>query len=158
MRESLALYRPIRVSPSGRPPSVRCGRRDPRNCRPATAYGLRFAVPLVEMPTYLPDPSVESRGRCPAISVTGPDPCRTCCLLHPDVVVNAAGMAAGALVATTRRSRSRSDRSRRQPRPRPVGARRGPPGGRAYVHPRTTDCILGGTLEVGEWNTSPIPR
>ena len=29
------------------------------------------------------------------------------------------------------------------------------PGGRAYVHPRSQDCILGGTLEVGEWDTTP---
>jgi D-amino-acid oxidase len=28
------------------------------------------------------------------------------------------------------------------------------PGGRAYVHPRTDDCILGGTLEEGEWDTA----
>ena len=32
------------------------------------------------------------------------------------------------------------------------------PGGRAYVHPRTQDCILGGTLEVGEWDTTPNAR
>ena len=31
------------------------------------------------------------------------------------------------------------------------------PGGRAYVHPRSTDCILGGTLEEGSWNTEPDP-
>ena len=31
------------------------------------------------------------------------------------------------------------------------------PGGRAYVHPRTRDCILGGTLDIGEWGTTPDP-
>jgi D-amino-acid oxidase len=31
------------------------------------------------------------------------------------------------------------------------------PGGRAYVHPRTDDCILGGTLEAGEWDTAVDP-
>jgi D-amino-acid oxidase len=25
------------------------------------------------------------------------------------------------------------------------------------VHPRSTDCILGGTLEVGSWDTTPDP-
>jgi D-amino-acid oxidase len=25
------------------------------------------------------------------------------------------------------------------------------------VHPRSTDCILGGTLEKGTWNTEPDP-
>ena len=31
------------------------------------------------------------------------------------------------------------------------------PGGRAYVHPRTADCILGGSLEEGEWDTAVDP-
>ena len=31
------------------------------------------------------------------------------------------------------------------------------PGGRAYVHPRAQDCILGGTLEKGEWDTAVDP-
>ncbi len=28
------------------------------------------------------------------------------------------------------------------------------PGGRAYVHPRADDCILGGTLDEGQWDTT----
>ena len=28
------------------------------------------------------------------------------------------------------------------------------PKGRTYVHPRTRDCILGGTLDEGAWDTS----
>ncbi len=28
------------------------------------------------------------------------------------------------------------------------------PGGRAYVHPRRDDCILGGTLDEGRWDTT----
>jgi D-amino-acid oxidase len=31
------------------------------------------------------------------------------------------------------------------------------PGGRAYVHPRTQDCILGGTLDQGQWDTTVDP-
>jgi D-amino-acid oxidase len=31
------------------------------------------------------------------------------------------------------------------------------PGGRAYVHPRMHDCILGGTLEDGQWDTAVDP-
>jgi D-amino-acid oxidase len=27
------------------------------------------------------------------------------------------------------------------------------PAGRAYVHPRTSDCILGGTLQEHDWDT-----
>jgi D-amino-acid oxidase len=28
------------------------------------------------------------------------------------------------------------------------------PAGRAYVHPRSEDCILGGTLELNNWDTT----
>jgi D-amino-acid oxidase len=31
------------------------------------------------------------------------------------------------------------------------------PGGRAYVHPRSDDCILGGTLEEDQWDTTVDP-
>jgi D-amino-acid oxidase len=31
------------------------------------------------------------------------------------------------------------------------------PSGRAYVHPRTNDCILGGTLDEGQWDTAVDP-
>ena len=31
------------------------------------------------------------------------------------------------------------------------------PAGRAYVHPRASDCILGGTLDENQWGTEPDP-
>ena len=31
------------------------------------------------------------------------------------------------------------------------------PKGRTYIHPRTRDCILGGTYEAGQWDTTPNP-
>jgi len=31
------------------------------------------------------------------------------------------------------------------------------PAGRAYVHPRSADCILGGTLDEDQWDTTPDP-
>ena len=31
------------------------------------------------------------------------------------------------------------------------------PLGRAYVHPRANDCVLGGSLDTGEWDTTPNP-
>jgi D-amino-acid oxidase len=31
------------------------------------------------------------------------------------------------------------------------------PAGRAYVHPRSGDCILGGTLDEHQWDTTPDP-
>jgi D-amino-acid oxidase len=29
--------------------------------------------------------------------------------------------------------------------------------GYTYVHPRSTDIVLGGTFEIGEWDTTPSP-
>jgi D-amino-acid oxidase len=31
------------------------------------------------------------------------------------------------------------------------------PAGRAYVHPRSNDCILGGTFDEDQWDTEPDP-
>lgn len=32
------------------------------------------------------------------------------------------------------------------------------PAGTVYVHPRSRDVVLGGTYEVGEWDTAPDPE
>ena len=58
MRESLVLYRDAPTSPRPLPDwaaavgDVRAA--GPRELPPGYPRGLRFAVPLVEMPTYLP--------------------------------------------------------------------------------------------------------
>jgi len=156
MRESLTLYR----EPPGEPDWV----ASVGHVRPATAvelpagyaYGLRFAVPLVEMPQYLPwlVEQVRERGgglhtrRVGSLSelVGGDD--------TADAVVNCSGLAArslvgdlsvypvrGQIVRVTNPGLSLSVRDEHHP------------GGRAYVHPRAEDCILGGTLQENSWDT-----
>ncbi len=156
MRESLALYR----EPPGEPGWV----TSVRHVRPATAvelpagyaYGLRFAVPLVEMPQYLPWLVEQLRERGGALRtqrvgslrelVDGDD--------AVDAVVNCSGLAArslvgdlsvypvrGQIVRVTNPGLSLSVRDEHHP------------GGRAYVHPRAQDCILGGTLQENSWDT-----
>lgn len=162
MRETLVLYRDAAQAGPPYPGwadavgPVRPARPD--ELPPGYAGGLRFAVPLVEMPTYLPHlhgQVMRAGARHVARRLTGLDGVLD---LAPDVVVNAAGLAAGSLVAdpTTFPVRGQIVRV-----PNPgldLSVRdEDHPGGRAYVHPRTTDCILGGTLEVGSWDTTPHP-
>jgi D-amino-acid oxidase len=162
MRESLQLYRDDPDVPPPLPAwaaavgGVRPARPD--ELPPGYPRGLRYAVPLVEMPAYLPHLHREVR-RAGAQQVlrrvAGLDEVLD---LGPDVVVNAAGLAAGALAgdASTYPVRGQIVRV---PNPGLDLSVRDEehPGGRAYVHPRSADCILGGTLEVGSWDTTPDP-
>jgi D-amino-acid oxidase len=162
MRETLVLYRDAtRADPpypdwAGAVGGVRPARPD--ELPPGYAGGLRFAVPLVEMPAYLPylyDAVIGAGARQVTRRVTGLDEVLD---LAPDVVVNAAGLAAGALVGDTSTFPVRGQIVRVRNPGLDLSVRdEDHPGGRAYVHPRSDDCVLGGTLEVGSWDTTPDP-
>lgn len=154
MRESLGLYR----QPPGEPEwaaavgGVRVAEAD--ELPPGYRYGLRFAVPLAEMPIYLP----WLVGRVGELG--GEFVQRHVQSLHEvgggaDLVVNCAGLGAreligdralypvrGQIVRVTNPGLTLSVRDEHHP------------GGRAYVHPRRDDCILGGTLDEGRWDTT----
>lgn len=157
MRETLVLGR----SPLGRPDWVDAvGEVRPASSDelpPGYPYGLRFAVPLVEMPVYLPwlVAQVELLG---ARTVRRRVDSLQELAGSTDVVVNCSGLAAreivgdqsvhpvrGQVVRVTNPGLTMSVRDEHHP------------GGRAYVHPRRTDCILGGTLEVDRWDTAVDP-
>jgi D-amino-acid oxidase len=159
MRETLVLYRD---APEVQPPLPAwanavgaCAPHVPRSYRRAIPA---FAVPLVEMPLYLPylHQAVLAAGVRQVIR-------RLASLdevldLAPDVVVNAAGIAAGALVGDESVFPVRGQIVRVSNPGLHLSVREEEhPGGRAYVHPRSRDCILGGTLEVGSWDTEPDP-
>lgn len=162
MRESLALYRdPQAVQPplpawAEAVGDVRLA--GPEELPPGYAYGLRFAVPLVEMPLYLPylrDAVLAAGVRHVVRRVAALDDVLD---LAPEVVVNAAGMAAGALVGDETVYPVRGQIVRVLNPGLQISVRdEEHPGGRAYVHPRSKDCILGGTLEFGSWDTEPDP-
>lgn len=163
LRESLVLHREAEDAHRTMPPwvaavgDVRPARED--ELPPGYPAGLRFKVPLVEMPRYLPhlrDDVARAGAQLVERRVEQLDDVLD---LAPDLVVNAAGMAAGALagddsvfpvrgqiVRVTNPGLDLSVRDEQHP------------GGRAYVHPRSADCILGGTLEVGSWDTDPDPE
>ena len=157
MRESLTLYR----KPVPRPwwvdglDNVRPARPDEL---PATyAHGLRFSAPLVEMSRYLPWllALLEERGgRLEQRTLTSLDD-----VADADLVVHSSGLGArrllgdltvvpvrGQVVRVANPGLHLSVRDEHHPL------------GRAYVHPRRDDCILGGTFDEGRWDTTPDPR
>ena len=158
--ESLALYR----EPPGSPDwaaavgGVRAARPD--ELPPGYRHGLRFAVPLAEMPAYLPwlvervaagGGRFELRRLESLADLAGE--------AGVDAVVNCSGLAARELVPdpAVHPVRGRILRVANPGLTMSVRDERHP-GGRAYVHPRARDCVLGGTLEAGEWDTSVDPR
>ena len=154
MRESLSLYRKAPGTPgwTAAVGDVRPARAD--ELTPGYGYGLRYAVPLAEMPRYLP--WLEARVRALGGQITQ----RQLRSLDEvgdgaDVVVNCAGLGAGELVDDASVYPVRGQVVRVSNPGLTLSVRdEEHPGGRAYVHPRTEDCILGGTLDEGQWDTA----
>jgi D-amino-acid oxidase len=154
MRKSLALYR--------EPPEQPDWAAAVRGVRPATAaelppgypHGLRFVVPLVEMPRYLPWLLAHVRAGGAELASRRVGSLAELAGDGTDAVVNCSGLAAGELVGdrsvypvrgqivrVTNPGLTTSVRDEHHPL------------GRAYVHPRSGDCVLGGTLQEGSWDT-----
>jgi len=158
MRESLALYR----QPPGRPDwTAAVGQ-----IRAATAaelpagypYGLRFAVPLVEMPVYLPWLVAQVTERGGEISLRRVSSLDELSDGWPDAVVNCPGLGARELVGDLSVYPVRGQIVRVGNPGLTMSVRdEYHPAGRAYVHPRTSDCILGGTLQEHNWDTEADP-
>jgi D-amino-acid oxidase len=161
MRESLTLHR----EDPGRPwwtaavEDLRPARPD--ELPPGYIHGLRFAVPLVEMPVHLPwlAGQVAARGarfvtrRLGRLDEAATDP------THPaDLVVAAPGLAARTLVPDASVVPVRGQIVRVANPGLTLSVRdEAHPGGRAYVHPRADDVVLGGTLDEDVWDTTPDP-
>lgn len=158
IRESLALYR----QPPGQPDWT----ASIDHIREATAaelpsgyaYGLRFAVPQAEMPLYLPWLMQQVRDYGGDITTQHVTALAELFDSRVDAVVNCPGLAArdlvgdlsvypvrGQIVRVTNPGVTLSVRDEFHP------------AGRAYVHPRSNDCILGGTLDEHRWDTEADP-
>lgn len=157
MRESLTLYRtePEPQWWADAVGEVRPAR--PGELPPGYAHGLRFAVPLVEMPVHLPWLAAEAgrrgivleRRRVTSLDEAGRD---------ADLVVHCSGMGARTLVGDTTVTPVRGQIVRVANPGLTMSVRdEAHPGGRAYVHPRAHDCVLGGTLDDGVWDATPDP-
>ena len=158
MRESLVLYR----EPPGEPDWA----RSVGEIRAATAeelptgyrHGLRFAVPLVEMPRYLPWLADQVRERGGELATRRITSLRELADPRVDAVVNCSGLAARVLVPDPSVYPVRGQIVRVSNPGLTLSVRdEHHPAGRAYVHPRAEDCILGGTLEENVWDTHVDP-
>jgi D-amino-acid oxidase len=152
MRESLMLFR----EPPDRPwwadavGGVRPA--EPAELPPGYRHGLRFTVPLAEMPRYLPwllDRFGAGGGQVEYRRLRRIDELAD----QAPVVVNCSGLGARTLVGDLSVIAVRGQVVRvTNPGVRLSVRDEEHPEGRAYVHPRTHDCILGGTLEEGSWD------
>jgi len=158
VRESLALY----PEPPGRPDwtasvgPVRAA--SPAELPPGYRHGLRFAVPQAEMPLYQPwllrqvtelGGEIVTQHVADLAELAG---------AGVDAVVNCPGLGARELVADQSVYPVRGQIVRvRNPGLTMSVRDEFHPAGRAYVHPRSSDCILGGTLDEHQWDTTPDP-
>jgi D-amino-acid oxidase len=121
------------------------------------AAEIRFTAPLVEPVPYLrwlTGRVTAAGGRVVRRRIT-----RLADVLgEAPIVVNAAGLAAGALCGDAAVHPARG-RVVLVANPGLSGSVRdeGDPAGVTYVHPRRRDVVLGGTFEPGEWDTGPDP-
>jgi D-amino-acid oxidase len=156
MRESLGLYREPPSEPEWAAAVGGVRAAEPDELPPGYRHGLRFAVPLAEMPRYLPWLVARARG------LGGEFVQRRLRSLDEvdgaDVVVNCTGLGARELVDDPAVYPVRGRIVRVSNPGLTMSVRdEAHPGGRAYVHPRTDDCILGGTLEEHQWDTTIDP-
>jgi D-amino-acid oxidase len=157
MRDSLMLFR----EPPGTPwwaGAVRGLRpAEPAELPAGYRYGLRFRVALAEMPAYLPwllDRAERSGVASRQARVGALDELSG----QADLVVNCSGLGARELAGDPSVVPVRGQIVRVRNPGLTLSVRdEQHPGGRAYVHPRVDDCILGGTLDEGVWDTEPDP-
>ncbi|WP_052667056.1 FAD-dependent oxidoreductase [Nitriliruptor alkaliphilus] len=157
LRDTVMLYR----EPPGRPwwAAAVDGVRDarPEQLPPGYAHGLAFSVPLVEMPVHLAwlvARFTAAGGRLHRARLTS---LRDLAGVAP-VLVHCSGLGARDLVGDTSVVPVRGQVVRTTNPGLTVSLRdQHHPDGYTYVHPRTDDVVLGGTLEVGRSDLVPDP-
>jgi D-amino-acid oxidase len=158
MRETLMLYRQDPGRPwwvAALPAGAHAVAADalPRGY----THGLRFTVPQALMPEYLP----ALRERVARLGASLGDRhlhSLDAATAEARVVVNCTGLAARSLAGDATVHPIRGQVVRVANPGLHLSLRdEAHPLGRAYVHPRRDDCILGGTGEVGSWDLCPDP-
>jgi D-amino-acid oxidase len=157
MREGVELWHETVPDPwwASAVPGVRRCTKD--ELPPGYRDGHTFVAPVVEMPIYfryLLDRFAGSGGHVERRAVSSLEEAG-----EERVVVNCAGLGARELVGDSSMEPIRGQIVRvRNPGLERFVLDEGNPEGITYVVPRSEDCILGGTAEVGEWDTEPDPE
>lgn len=158
IRETLMLYRAAPGRPwwaAAIPDGVEDA--DPAGLPDGYSHGLRFRVPQALMPEYLPQ-LIERVRRLGGIVVAEHIPSLAAAAKRATVVVNCSGLAARELAGDAAVFPIRGQIVRvANPGLRVSLRDEAHPEGRAYVHPRRDDCVLGGTAEAGSWDLRPDP-
>jgi D-amino-acid oxidase len=157
MRDSLVLLRSHAGAPWWAEAVGGVERVGPEELAAPYVGGFGFVAPLVEMPVHLPwllEKFVSSGGTVERRTLRSFREAAP----YGSVIVNCSGLKArelcddeavvpirGELVRVSNPGLTVSVRDEEHPK------------GRTYIHPRTHDCILGGTSEPGVWDTSPDP-
>lgn len=159
MRDTLMLYR-AEPGPQWWTEAIPGGVRiaEPPLLPRGYSHGLRFTAPQALMPEYLPHLEDRVRGLGGTI-VRRHIPSLDAARSEAELVINCSGLGAaqlagdasvfpirGQIVRVANPGLSLSLRDEHHPL------------GRAYVHPRRDDCVLGGTGEVGSWSLEPDPE
>lgn len=154
MRESLALYREPPEEPDWAEPVRGVRAASAAELPPGYRYGLRFVVPLVEMPRYLPWLAAQVRAGGAELCIRRVTSLGELAGDGVDAIVNCSGLAARELAGDASVYPVRGQIARVANPGVTLSVRdEQHPAGRAYVHPREHDCILGGTLDENSWDT-----
>ncbi len=158
MRETLMVYRTEPERPwwaAAIPDGVEVA--DPAGLPTGYSHGLRFRVPQALMPEYLPQ-LIGRVQRLGGTVVAEHMPSLAAAAERAVVVVNCSGLAARELAGDDAVFPIRGQIVRVVNPGLHVSLRdEAHPEGRAYVHPRRDDCVLGGTAEAGSWDLRPDP-
>lgn len=128
---------------------------DPDELPPGYADAFVFQTPLIEMPVYLQYLMQQFRERGGWI-VQGEVRSLHEVLAESTIVVNCAGLGAGSLAKDDSVYPIRGQIVRIEPPPTAVVyLDESQERGLTYIVPRSTDCILGGTAQEGDWSLQP---
>jgi D-amino-acid oxidase len=158
LRQGIELLRAPTPDPWWRPSMLDFRRATPDELLPGYVDGYVFTAPVIEMPRYLP--YLLARvwrlgGQVLQREVHSLDEPLT----EASVVVNCTGLGARTLLGDTSLVPIRGEILRVAPPPVDrFLLDEDETRGMAYVIPRGTDCILGGTAEEGSWSLEPDPE
>lgn len=157
LREGIELWRRPVADPWWREAVPQFRRATAADLPPGYRDGYVFGAPIIEMPVYLRYLArrFERGGGTIAYRLLGSIE-EALAMSH--VVINCAGLGARDLVRDTRLAPIRGQILRvRNPGLSRFVLDEDDPTGVTYIVPRREDCILGGTADADQWDTTPDP-